>query len=189
MLTRIRISARSLAIAALAGVALPALGSTPGLAQSSQASTTAAPPAERFGDWFRRCQKNPADGRKLCVLLQEASSKKADKDKPQRIMSTVVGKFGTERRLGLLFTLPLGVRLPAGLVLKVDGSDDISRIPYQFCNRNGCRAAFLFDDKWLARFKAGLKASVTVRTQAGKEVTVPVSLKGFTKGISVIEAG
>ena len=48
---------------------------------------------------------------------------------------------------------------------------------------------FLFDDKWLARFKAGLKASVTVLTRTGKEVTVPVSLKGFTKGLRAIDAG
>lgn len=179
----------SSALAALAGLAALALVSTPALAQGAQASTTAAPQAERIGDWFRRCQDSPADGRRLCVLVQEASSKNAKNDKHRRIMSTVVGRFGKDRRLGVMFTLPLGVRLPPGVVLKVDGNKDVGRLPYQFCNRNGCRVVFLFDDKWLARFKAGLKASVTVLTRTGKEVTVPVSLKGFTKGLRAIDAG
>ncbi len=120
------------------------------------------------------------------MLVQEASLKV--NEKVQRIMSTAIGHFGKDRRLSVLFTVPLGVFLPAGLRLKVDGHDDTKRLPYQFCNRDGCRAGFVLDEPWFGLFKGGLKATVTVRMPGGKDVTVPLSLKGFTKGVEAIGA-
>ena len=103
-------------------------------------------------------------------------------------MSTAVGYYGKDRRLGVFFTVPLGLFLPAGLTLKVDGRDDIKRLQYQICTRDGCRAGFPLDDRWLALFRGGLNGTVTVRTLRGNNVTMPLSLKGFTKGVQAIGA-
>ena len=103
-------------------------------------------------------------------------------------MSTAVGYFGKNRRLGVFFTLPLGLFLPAGVTLEVASRDAIKRLPYQLCNRQGCRASLALDDRWLAHFKRGFRATVTVRTLRGKDVAIPLSLKGFTKGVKAIGA-
>ena len=85
--------------------------------------------------------------------------------------------------------MPLGGRPPVGLIVKVDGGEDVSRVAHQFCNRNACRAAFLFNEKRLSRSKAGNKASISMMMRAGREIAVPVSLNGFAKGVRAVEAG
>ncbi len=139
---------------------------------------------QSFGDWTVRCQGDTEKGNRRCVLVQSAH--RNENDKKQQVMLTAVGYFSKDQRLGVLFTVPLGLFLPAGLMLKVDGHDDIKRLPYQICNRDGCRAGFPLNDRWLALFKRGLKGTVTLRTMRGKSVTIPLSLKGFTEGVKAI---
>ena len=152
----------------------------------SSVSTSSAQDAtwhdgQRFSDWLVRCQDDTANDGRRCILVQEASLKV--NEKAQRIMSTAIGHFGKDRRLSVLFTVPLGTFLPAGLMLKVDGHDETKRLGYQFCGRDGCRARFVLDTRWFALFKGGLGATVTMRMRGGKDVTVPLSLNGFTKGV------
>ena len=141
---------------------------------------------QRFGDWVVRCQVDTEKGSRRCVLSQSIRLKEIEKK--QRVMSTAVGYFGKSRRLGVFFTLPLGLFLPAGVTLEVASRDAIKRLPYQLCNRHGCRASLALDDRWLGHFKRGLKGTVTVRTVRGKNVAIPLSLKGFTKGVKAIGA-
>ena len=141
---------------------------------------------QKFGDWVVRCQVDTEKGGRRCVLAQAVRVKEIEKK--HWVMSTAVVYFGKSRRLGVFFTLPLGLFLPAGVMLEVDGRDDLKRLPYQVCNSQGCRASLALDDRWLAIFERGLKGTVTVRTLRGKDVVIPLSLKGFTKGVKAIGA-
>ena len=140
----------------------------------------------RHGDWLHSC-RTPKDKPEVCLLVQKVSRKVGDKN--QVLMSTVVRHLGPEKKLGFVFTLPLGLRLPPGLELRVDDKGPTQTIPYQICYQVGCQAWFVLDDAWLARLKAGLKATVKVRNRSGRVLTVPMSLKGLTAGIRAINAG
>ncbi len=153
---------------------------------TSSAQETSDLDGRKFGDWVVRCQGDTEQGGRRCVLTQSVRLKKTEKKQP--VLSTTVGYFGKSRRRGVFFTLPLGLFLPAGVMLEVDGRDDLKRLPYQVCNSQGCRASLALDDRWLAIFERGLKGTLTVRTLRGKDVAIPLSLKGFTKGIKAITA-
>ena len=153
---------------------------------TSSAQNVTVRDGQKFGYWVVSCQADTEKGGRRCVLIQ--SVRVIEIERKHQLMSTSVGYFGKDRRLGVFFTLPLGLYLPAGVTFKVDGSDDIKRLPYQLCNRNGCRASFPLDDRWLALFKHGLKGTVTVRTLRDKDLAIPLSLKGFTKGVKAIGA-
>ncbi len=79
---------------------------------------------QRFGDWVVRCQDDTEKGGRRCALVQAVRLKEIGKK--HRVMSTAVGYFGKSRRLGVFFTLPLGLFLPAGVMLEVDGRDALS---------------------------------------------------------------
>lgn len=171
----------ALALAML--VALLTAGAPAGTARAAAAD---ARKAQKFKDWTVECEPANAKHGRRCVLAQNLRGKNGDK--VRQLMSTVVGRFGGEVGFAILFTVPLGVFLPAGLVLEVDGGNDKKRLDYQFCTRSGCRAALKLDDHWLGRLKAGSKATVTIEGARHKDIALPLSLHGFTDGLAKVAA-
>ncbi len=135
------------------------------------------PHAKIFGDWRIRC--NSATGAPSnCEMFQNVVVKETN----QPVLKAVVGYVTDVPTPVGVITLPLGVYLPPGLTVQIDGGQ-IYEMAFEICGRNGCWVRFSFDVKLLSTFKGGDKAEVAFYNASRKHVRVPVSLKGFTAAI------
>jgi invasion protein IalB len=146
---------------------------------SSRSRKSERPPAaaagERVGDWMVRCDP-PAEGRpKQCEMVQILSDKAGKQD----LLLIRLGYPPTEADLLALIVVPLDVLLPPGLGLKVDGRDPVI-VPIRHCDPNGCLAPWRPTPDDVAAMKAGRELLVLLRNREGKQLGLPVSLKGFS---------
>lgn len=163
--------------------------------------TTAANSAEtrrdNFGDWGYVCSK--ADNEEVeesCNLFQTAllnnqgngQSEADGQQQQQRLLLTRIGYLGETSRPMLLVTAPLGILLPPGISVSVDGIDEPVRFAVQRCDAGGCLGHTPMTDELIEAFRKGSKAEVTFQDPQRREIPVPLSLKGFTKGLAELNA-
>jgi invasion protein IalB len=104
-------------------------------------------------------------------------------------MAVAVGRVPGTSDLGLLVVLPLGILLPAGVTLQIDGG---AEVPLQVdrCERPGCRVEMLLEPDLLNRLKAGSQATVffeAIDPQGERQrLGVPISLLGFTAALNEV---
>ncbi|MBC6441151.1 MAG: invasion associated locus B family protein [Rhodospirillales bacterium] len=127
------------------------------------------------GSWEFYCNLN-AVGQQDCFLFQAASNP----GETERVMTAFVAKPAGEEPL-LRLTVPLGVFLPAGLNMQVDGFD-LGTVSYVACFSNGCMTQINLDHDLADRMKAGIQATVTIGDPFGQIAQIPLSLSGFTAG-------
>lgn len=180
----------------VAALALPA---APARAQDESAPVESAPvesapvesvpvesvPVETgqtFRDWTVRCEAARESGAEVCYIVQNIILRETQ----ERILNMAVGYLADQRPTTVL-TLPLGVSLPQGVAVAVDGAEEV-RVQYQRCTPRGCVAALVLGDELLTRFKGGREARVTFHNGARRPVSVPVSLLGFTAGFESLPA-
>ena len=109
----------------------------------------------------------------------------------QTVLAVAVGKVANTDNPGMLIILPLGIWLPPGVVLKVDGGEEIP-VRIERCERRGCQVELLLEPKVLTILKSGREANVLfqIYDENGepKVVGVPFSLLGFTAALDEIMA-
>jgi invasion protein IalB len=76
---------------------------------------------------------------------------------------------------------PLGVLLPNGLGLNVDGTN-MGRVAFVRCLPNGCVAEVVMDDDLLKILSEGQDAVFVVFKTPEEGIGIPVSLNGFRDG-------
>ena len=135
-------------------------------------------PVATYGDWAKSCETG-GSGQKECFVFQNIKTK----DGSRAMLNLTVVKLPQATQPVMVLTVPLGIFLPRGLSMSVDGAKP-SRIQIQICSTSGCQSQFEIPDTVLKSFKGGLKGTVTMYDPSGKEVKVPFSLKGFTKALA-----
>ena len=138
---------------------------------------------DRFGDWTLACEA-PGPARIRCAAVQELTLE----DGAARILRLTLGRLGARGEMALVALLPLGIYLPSGVALKVDGGRQIP-MRMQTCARAGCEAALRVDAALLAALKRG--RTLFVGFKGGPEagtVTVPASLAGISRAIAALDA-
>ena len=100
-------------------------------------------------------------------------------------MQLAVGLWGTELQRGIIITLPLGVILPPGIRMEIDG-ENIGSAPFYRCAPNGCQARIPLQEELLNRLKAGSAGNIYFREVNGQDVPIPFSLSGFTAGFASV---
>lgn len=78
---------------------------------------------------------------------------------------------------------PLGVLLPNGLGLNIDGAN-IGRVAFVRCLPNGCVAEVVLDDELITKLTTGKSAIFFVFKTPEEGIGIPVSLKGFGDGFA-----
>lgn len=142
----------------------------------------AAEEGKQFQDWKVKCEKIEESAKEQCFIFQTL----IDDDAKQPVLQTVVG-YLQDGKPAIIFTVPLGVALRAGVGVKIDDSEPM-RIPYEHCTPSGCIAGLPLDDKTLGSFKRGLESKVLVYDASGRPISLALSLKGFTAGFSSLKA-
>ncbi|KZC97660.1 invasion associated locus B family protein [Oceanibaculum pacificum] len=127
---------------------------------------------ERVQDWTVRCTKTTPQ---RCEMVQSVKERESNRD----ILMIIIGYRENERQPRALILMPLGVLLPPGLGIQVDKAEPRG-LPFRHCEPGGCLAPWNMSDSDVAALKGGTQLTVIATDQAGKQVGLPVSLKGFT---------
>ncbi|MCD2179661.1 invasion associated locus B family protein [Rhizobium sp. C1] len=171
--------------AALSLFALASIALTP----AAQAATQ-PPPApgqgqgtvrSTHGAWSVICDTPAGASEEQCALMQNVI---AD-DRPEVGLSVVVLKTADRKSRILRVLAPLGVLLPNGLGLNVDGKD-IGRAYFVRCFSDGCYAEVVLQDDLLKTLRAGTQATFIVFQSPEEGIGIPVDLKGFADGYDAL---
>jgi invasion protein IalB len=153
-----------------------------GQAAAQGATAEAAPDAtgpgsvvrETHGAWQVSCRTPPGAKEEKCALVQSVTAE----DRPNVGLTVVFYKaIGEDKKL-LRVVVPLGVLLPTGLGLKIDG-DDVGNAPFLKCGKRGCVAEVVLQDEVIAKMKKGTTAMFIIFDTPEAGIGIPVALQGF----------
>ena len=147
------------------------------------AAQTPSEANKKFGNWAYACRTLKEDGPKRCVLFQNILWWKSGK----RILNVSVARRSKDKPFVAAITAPLGILLPAGLVLHVD-EKELVRLPLRFCNVNGYQGQFPINASMQKLFMDREKGRVVFRQPNGRPLRVEFSLKGFAEGFTKLSA-
>ena len=131
----------------------------------------------QYGDWQMSCDTPPGASFEQCAIIQNVTAE----DQPNVGLSVIVLKTADRQARLLRVLAPLGVLLPNGLGLNVDGVD-MGRVAFVRCLPNGCVAEVVIDDTLLKTLSEGKNAIFVVFKTPEEGVGIPVSLTGFADG-------
>jgi len=161
----------------LAVALLPATLVLAGVAPSVAQGT----PKATYGDWQIRCETPPGAQSEQCALVQNVTAE----DRPNVGLSVIALRTADGKSKLLRVLAPLGVLLPAGLGLRVDGND-VGRRGFTRCLQIGCFAEAELDDELLGKLGAGKAATFIIFQTPEEGIGVPVSLNGFKQGFDAL---
>ncbi|KAF0279869.1 hypothetical protein BA897_03765 [Spiribacter roseus] len=187
-----RVTARAALFATLSSLMLLVLTAGTAGAQSEGTDSALEPQAERpqaevrerNQDWIVRCQPAPEDAfgaGEFCEMYQQVSEQEND----QTVLEAVIGFPPDSDRPVALFNLPLGMLLPPGVALSIDGGE-AERFAVQICLQAGCRTSIELGDDLLSRMRAGERATLTIADPQNREVEIPLSLLGFSASLDTL---
>lgn len=128
-------------------------------------------PLGTYGDWQHQCIEQAAGSRE-CFLSQFAASKQAQ---VRGLVTILKSGDGHAAR----FEVPIGVFLPTGLALTVDGKD-YGVAPFERCFPDRCIAFADLKSETVKVLKAGKVATLIVHSAPGQRIFLPLSLEGMT---------
>jgi invasion protein IalB len=164
------IFARSTALVALAGL-VAAIACGPVNAQGQQPAGTVK---ATHGAWSIICDTPAGATAEQCVMMQNVIAE----DRPEMGLSVVVLRTADNKAQILRVLAPLGVLLPNGLGLNVDGKD-IGRAYFVRCFADGCYAEVILEQQLIDTLKKGTSATFIVFQTPEEGIGIPVDLKGF----------
>ncbi|WP_026480146.1 invasion associated locus B family protein [Ahrensia sp. 13_GOM-1096m] len=133
------------------------------------------------GAWSIICDTPAGASSEQCVLMQNVIAE----DRPELGLSVIVVKTADKKARILRVLAPLGVLLPNGLGLNIDGKD-IGRAYFVRCFADGCYAEVILEDSLLSNFQGGTGATFIVFQTPEEGIGIPVDLSGFTEGFNAL---
>ena len=130
-----------------------------------------------FGEWQIRCDTPPGAQSEQCALIQSVTAE----DRPNVGLTVIVLKTADQKSRLMRVLAPLGVLLPSGLGLKIDGAD-VGRAGFVRCLPNGCVAEVIMDDKLVGQLRSGKDATFIIFQTPEEGIGIPLSLNGFGPG-------
>lgn len=142
---------------------------------------------QKVGDWGMLCADDTKDAG--CRLVQSAilnmPAKEGAEARSHRVMLTVVSYIDDAADPVLTVVVPLGIFLPPGMFLDVEGYDQLRLVP-QFCDGNGCVAVLPMKEQLVEAFKKKEEARITFYSATGKTSGVRISLAGFGDALATL---
>ena len=169
-----RSGAKVIFLAALIGIGASATGT----ANAAQPSGTVK---STHGAWSIICDTPAGATSEQCVMMQNVVAE----DRPEMGLSVVVLRTADNKAEILRVLAPLGVLLPNGLGLNVDGKD-IGRAYFVRCFQDGCYAEVILEKPLLDTLKTGTSATFIVFQTPEEGIGIPVDLKGFADGFAAL---
>jgi len=133
--------------------------------------------ASKHGAWSIICDVPAGASSEQCALMQNVVAE----DRPEVGLSVVVLKTADNKARVLRVLAPLGVILPNGLGLNIDGKD-LGRAYFVRCTDDGCYAEVILKDDLLNTMKTGTTATFIIFASPEEGIGIPVDLDGFKDG-------
>ncbi len=163
------ISILSLAAGIVATAILPSNAQQPGNVRSSH------------GAWSIICDTPAGATSEQCAMMQNVVAE----DRPEIGLSVVILRTADNSAEILRVLAPLGVLLPNGLGLNVDGQD-IGRAYFVRCFEDGCYAEVILEEPLLTTLRNGEAATFIVFQTPEEGIGIPVDLAGFGEGYAAL---
>jgi invasion protein IalB len=155
----------------------------------------AAPAVEviaTHGAWKIQCEKTQngqategqAEGQKQCGMVQGARSEKNPKAGLTLVL--VRGKQADKPVIMMRVMAPIGVFLPTGVALEIDGAA-VGRVPFTRCLPQVCMAFAEASPETLAKMKKGGAANFIIYEAPGLGLPMKISLEGFSAAFDALE--
>ena len=133
----------------------------------------------QHGDWQVVCRAPPPGSKKkVCALVQSVTAE----DRNNVGLTVYFQKFSNGTKVLRVFA-PLGVLLPPGLGLKIDGRD-IGHAPFLRCHNFACYAQVVVEDNLIKQLTTGKTAFFIIFQAEEAGIGIPISLAGFQKGLA-----
>jgi len=150
----------------------------PAQAQSA-ASRVEGTVRAQHGDWQKVCKPPPPGARdEVCALVQSVTAE----DRNNVGLTVYFQIFSDGTRVLRVFA-PLGVLLPPGLGLKIDGAD-VGHAPFLRCHSFACYAQVVVQDDLIAKLGSGQNAIFIIFQTEEAGIGIPISLAGFADGVA-----
>ena len=133
------------------------------------------------GAWSMVCDVPAGASNEQCALMQNVVAE----NRSEVGLSVVVLRTADKESEIMRVLAPLGVLLPNGLGLNVDGKD-IGRAYFVRCFQDGCYAEVILEGELLETMKAGKTATFIVFQTPEEGIGIPVDLSGFSEGYAKI---
>ncbi len=172
----------------------PALKLGPRAGKPAQQGQQQPPPAQviaKHGDWEVQCADAPkgADGagetQKSCGMIQTAK----DEKNPNIGISVIVSKLkrGDQPTVLMRVMAPIGVYLPTGIPVEIDGAALPNRLTFTRCLPRVCEGFGEASPESLTKFMKGGEAVFYLYDRPGNGFPLKISLKGFAKALAELD--
>lgn len=162
----------------------PAATAPPAASAPPAAVARKGPPPKQFQDWVVICPEPAANTTAVCQAAQKVTIKESGK----QLMQVVVGFPAGDDKAIAVFFLPLGMLLPQGAKLVI-GDVEIGRLAVQRCEPGGCIAPLQLTDDVLGKLTGSAAGKIVVTNAEGKNIDIPLSLKGFSAAYADLKKG
>lgn len=133
------------------------------------------------GAWSIICDTPPGATAEVCAMQQMVISQ----DRPEMGLAIAVLRTADNKAEVLTVLTPLGVLLPNGLGLTVDGKN-IGRAYFARCYADGCRVEVILDKPLLDALSTGKTAVFSVFDSPEEGIGFPVDLNGFAQAFAAL---
>jgi invasion protein IalB len=142
------------------------------------------------GSWLVQCANAPAaqEGQpagKACGMLQNAKSEKNEKVGISVIVSRLKGADGAKTVMRVL--VPIGVYLPTGIPVEIDGAALPNRLVFTRCTPRICEAFGEPSQESLSKFLKGNDSIFFLYDRPGNGYPLKISLTGFAAGLQELD--
>jgi len=140
------------------------------------------------GKWKVQCETPPAaEGQtptRQCGMVQSTASEKNPKATLTLVL--VKTKAGDKETINMRVIAPIGVFLPTGVALEIDGNA-VGRVPFTRCMPQVCMAFAEASAETLDKMKKGGEANFIIYEAPGIGMPMKLSLEGFSASLAALE--
>lgn len=133
------------------------------------------------GAWSIICDTPAGAAEEQCAMIQNVVAE----DRPEVGLSVIILRTADNKAEILRVLAPLGVLLPNGLGLNVDGRD-IGRAYFVRCFSDGCYAEVILEAPLLETLKKGSAATFIIFQSPEEGIGIPVDLTGFSSAFAAL---
>jgi invasion protein IalB len=140
------------------------------------------------GQWKVQCETVPPTqgqpGGRQCGMIQVTKSEK--NPKASLTLVIVSTKQNGKSLYNMRVIAPIGVFLPTGVALEVDGNA-VGRVPFTRCMPQICMAFAEASPDTLAKLKKGKQANFIIYEAPGIGLPMKLSLEGFSASLAALD--
>jgi invasion protein IalB len=156
-----------------------------GIMLAGQADAQGARTERFFDDWTVACVED-AEGQVNCEMRQLHVTNQPR----QNVFRWLIGRATEGRFAGQLvnvFQAPLGVSLPEGIEVDVDGLGSFA-VAFEICGSVWCQGRVAMSDDLAAQMAAGASANIHYRDGRGNSVRTEATGRGFGDALQYLRS-